>query len=718
MNLLPQNISRVGLTCHWFYKNEKGDPIALVVRYDLDNGKKRYQQYQLNAQGEWEEGSATPLPLFGIETVHGCHANQSVYIFEGEKCAQAAHNLNLPAVTTMRGAQQAHLADWSILAQCRHIKRFVVVPDNDEPGRAYAEVVCKEVKRACPFSEISIIELPLHNKGDDFVDWIKEQDSFLRDLWDGFGTIQEEYGINIALKFEAYVERNFISADTFFLRETVAKPIFEGDPEPLASKLTDVLPCPIETFPEPIREWIHGFAEQMQIPCDYLTASLLVYVGGLIGRKRGLRMRSGTDWIEYPNLWGLLVGRPSAMKSPAMQSMRGPFQVIADRANKDYEESIKSYELELAAYNIRKKGYEEVYKSKCKKSIEKGLLVYDQKFQCEEMPQKPKRKRYKTEDPTVEKLGEMFAENPQGMLLFRDEISGWLYSFEKTGRENDRQFFLESWSGKEDFDVDRISRGSLHVSALCLSIFGSIQPGPLSQYIRSAMKGGIGDDGLIQRFQVMVWPDVKADWDLVQGMLTPEQEARVQDLFDFIDKLQFDTDENPVFLYFTEEAQALFDIWQERHEKLLRKGDLPPHIESHLAKYKKLLPALCLILEHIHAAVRTEYPQEISYQTLEKAMTWLKYFESHACRIYGSGVNAIPKTAVELINRLQKGEIKEPFSVRDVYYSHHWSGLSNAAEVEEVVQFLVEKNYLKNAPVKTVGRTTIKYWVHPKVFEK
>lgn len=52
------------------------------------------------------------------------------------------------------------------------------------------------------------------------------------------------------------------------------------------------------------------------------------------------------------------------------------------------------------------------------------------------------------------------------------------------GHENDREFYLESWSGKGDYDVDRIGRGSLFVPALCVSIFGSIQPGPLSKHIR------------------------------------------------------------------------------------------------------------------------------------------------------------------------------------------------------------------------------------------
>jgi len=85
----------------------------------------------------------------------------------------------------------------------------------------------------------------------------------------------------------------------------------------------------------------------------------------------------------------------------------------------------------------------------------------NQEVHCHEevAPQEPKRKRHKTQDVTIEKLGELFMENPQGLLLYRDELPGWLYSFEKNGHENDREFYLECWGGKGDYDVDRIGRG-------------------------------------------------------------------------------------------------------------------------------------------------------------------------------------------------------------------------------------------------------------------
>src|SRR3712207_7707258 len=69
------------------------------------------------------------------------------------------------------------------------------------------------------------------------------------------------------------------------------------------------------------------------------------------------------------------------------------------------------------------------------------------------------------------------------------------------------RFSLESWDGKKPYHIDRIGRGSIHVPALCLSIFGGIQPGPLMSYVQDAISESEKADGLLQRFQVLVWPD-------------------------------------------------------------------------------------------------------------------------------------------------------------------------------------------------------------------
>jgi hypothetical protein len=43
-------------------------------------------------------------------------------------------------------------------------------------------------------------------------------------------------------------------------------------------------------------------------------------------------------------------------------------------------------------------------------------------------PEEPQERRFKSNDSTVEKLGDLLVHNPQGMLVFRDELIGLLAS--------------------------------------------------------------------------------------------------------------------------------------------------------------------------------------------------------------------------------------------------------------------------------------------------
>ena len=575
MRDLPEIVSRHDLEFYWIYKDEERGPKAIVARYPdpRRTAKKRFHQYRIDNDGKWVEGAPTPLPLYGVDTLPKSHSEEKVYIFEGERCATAAHHLELAAITSMMGSGRAADADWAILAKYRHINEFVLVPDNDIPGHKYIEIVFREIRKACPFSKISVCPLPSKDKGDDLIDWI--QANFLSMCkWDGFTSIAKPHSEHIKREFLAYVNQNLSDAEKYFEENEVEGITFEYPHEPIRETLIPVLPCPMDTLPVEVVNWINGFSMQMQISEDYLVAPFFVNIGSLIGRKRCLRVRQGTSWIEFPNAWGMLVGRSAMMKSPAMNAVINPLRILADRMFKKYKTAMKQYQGDLEAWKIRKKASEEVYKRNFKAVIEGTSedLKEEVKFHVEDMPEEPRERRYITQDATTAKLGELLLENPQGLLIHRDELSGWLKSFEKSGQENDRHFFLESWSGKQDFDVDRIGRGTLHIPALCFSIFGSIQPGPLSQYVRSTIQGGGDDDGFIQRFQFMVWPDPKETWELVSGISIADLELPIQKVFDCLDSLTFCSDGSPEILIFAEDSQKLFDEWQAEFERKIRSG--------------------------------------------------------------------------------------------------------------------------------------------------
>ena len=85
---------------------------------------------------------------------------------------------------------------------------------------------------------------------------------------------------------------------------------------------------------------------------------------------------------------------------------------------------------------------------------------------------------------------------------------------DRVGREGERGFYLQAWNGDAGYTVDRIGRGSIYVPAVCVSLFGNIQPARLRWYLSQTLEGGPADDGPFQRFQLLVWPDPPREWKL------------------------------------------------------------------------------------------------------------------------------------------------------------------------------------------------------------
>ena len=123
-------------------------------------------------------------------------------------------------------------------------------------------------------------------------------------------------------------------------------------------------------------------------------------------------------------------------------------------------------------------------------------------------------------------------------MLYRDELIGLLSSWEKEGHEGDRAFFLEAWNGYGSLTTDRISRGTVHTENLCISIFGNTQPAKLSRYLYNAIRG-IDNDGLLQRFQLLICPDDNRDWRLVDQIPDSASKQRVANIFEKLATMNF-----------------------------------------------------------------------------------------------------------------------------------------------------------------------------------
>jgi len=320
-------------------------------------------------------------------------------------------------------------------------------------------------------------------------------------------------------------------------------------------------------------------------------------------------------------------------------------------------------------------------------------------------------------DATFEALHQTMSENPSGILVIRDELTGWWSQLDRAGREGERAFCLQAWNGDTGHTIDRIGRGTIHVEACCMSMLGGIQPGRLRSYLVDALEDGPSNDGLIQRFQLLVWPDTAQDWTYVDR--APDQ-ASAQQAAEVFRALVAMKAEEPARFRFDADAQELFVAWLEELEVKIRGGELHPALISHLSKYRSLMPSLALLF-HLAETAGSSNAGTVSLASAKRAAAWCEYLESHARRVYSCIVTPQLRAARELADKIKRRRVGAEgfFSCRDVYLKG-WSGLDSPEAVKQASEVLQDAGWVRDLSGESGpfgGRPSNRYEVNPGVWE-
>ena len=488
-----------------------------------------------------------------------------------------------------------------------------------------------------------------------------------------------------------------------------------GDPLPVPTMLLPVESFDTELLPAALRAWVADIADRMQCPPDFPAVGAMVALSSVIGRKASIAPKRHDDWRVIPNLWGVVVGRPGVMKSPALSEVLKPLDRLEMLANDLHQEAMRDFEISAKLRAMtEKKVAGEAEKAVKKGDIEKARhLMMEAVDAIDDDPPEPR--RYKVTDASVEALGEILMSNPWGVLAYRDELNGLLRALDKEGQEGARAFYLQGYDGNQGYTFDRIGRGmNRRIPAVCVALLGGIQPGKLQAYIHDAVSGGAGDDGLLQRFGLMVWPDVGGQWKNVDRFPdTPARRAAFE-TFQRLDAMPPGTDPEtgepgPAVYRFTPEAQAEFDAWRRDFETALRSGEHHPAMESHLSKYRKLVPALALV------CALADGEEAVSRNSLLRALAWAVYLQSHAARAYGAGTGPQTDAALALLDKIKGGAVQDGFAVRDVYVKG-WAYLNTPESVKQAAAMLCDLGHLRRFDVKpgsSGGRPTATYRINP-----
>lgn len=604
---------KLQLARRWGYRNESGAVLGYVCRFNLPCGGKEvvplvWAVSSKTGECRWRWLSfPKPRPLYGLDRL-AANPNAQVIIVEGEKAADAGQErflgLGIPMTKLIvmawpGGGKAVKHVDFSPLAGRsvglwpdadqqiypeRHERAGVVMPFLEQPGTVAMLDVWKAIRDSA-----SSVKMILPPEG-------------VEDGWDLADALPQGFSLVV------HVKNSSVGPAT--LRQVSEPAVSENDRAPGAGApmqlqlrqskrpqgdqtrpqfgapidiFNSALPpqVPLRVLPDPIAAYAKDQAGLLGGDHSILGMTALVASAALI--DDGIKIqpkRMDPTWTESARLWVAVVGDPSTKKSPSISKAVLHVKRIEARLS----------DVNAAAYSDWK------YRHEQWKAAKKGREGQD----VPPEPEQPPIERLLVEDTTVEALSEVLKDNPRGVLCLQDELTGWFASMDAykggggKGANKDRAHWLEIFNGGRK-SIDRVTRGSVVVSNWSACMIGGIQPEMMRR-----IANGMGNDGLLQRFMVVVARSARKGEDRHPDHRSME---RFSALFDQLEALS--PSEQPVRM--TEEAHQVRERIEAFAEKMIRAFD-HPHMQAWLGKWEGLFARLVLTYHVIECAEENVYP--------------------------------------------------------------------------------------------------------------
>lgn len=366
---------------------------------------------------------------------------------------------------------------------------------------------------------------------------------------------------------------------------------------------------PFDAFPEMIQELIErSHASRLKFPKIYTSCGVLCATSCAIGNAYAVEFTR--EHVENAVLYMALVGGKGKNKSHPLTMTMRPLQEMDDEAYSRY----------LSLMGMYRDNQELPKKDRIKMD-------------------KPTRTRRIVGDITAEALASVMSENPRGLLLYNDELIGWIKAQNqyRSGNGSDAEMWLSLWSGKSH-DVTRKTSESYRITRPFVSVCGTIQPSIIPTLAENREANGFMDRILF------AWPqDIKIE---AIHEDDPEMDPEILESWSRVIRrivnIPFNGDPRHVRL--SPEAERKYIQWQnieaEKCNKLdgqrIRKTDDVSYNGIH-AKMESYCLRLSLILEVLSRGCDGTLDllnlSEISPESMSGALRMCEYFTSQAMEI-------------------------------------------------------------------------------------
>jgi hypothetical protein len=318
----------------------------------------------------------------------------------------------------------------------------------------------------------------------------------------------------------------------------------------------------------------------------------LAVLAAAIGTSRTIRLLRA--WQEPAVVWTAIIGESGTLKSPALDLVLRPVGRRQGQAIDRHREALA---------------------------------------QWGESGPRPVCERYVCQDTTIEALADRLADAPRGLLLARDELAGWLKSYDqyRGGKGGDVAHWL-AIHGARDLMMDRRTgeRQTIYVRRAAVSITGSIQP----DILRRVLSREHYESGLAARLLLAYPPRRAKCWR--EDDIDHTVEDVLRDTLDALYGLSLpEPDGEPKALPLSREARQLWIDWYDSHarEQAELTGDLAA-AASKLEGYAARLALVLCLARWASGPTGQPEPTAIDADSMRAGIMLARWFGYEARRVY------------------------------------------------------------------------------------
>lgn len=347
---------------------------------------------------------------------------------------------------------------------------------------------------------------------------------------------------------------------------------------------------PIEGMPVFLQDCINNYQKVYNLPRDFIAGSVIISTALAIGNKLELVGR----YNNVPILWLSIIGPVSSGKTEPLNRCLSFF------IKKDTD-SIRKYHKDLATY--------ESEMSKPKNERDEDIT-------------KPQCFQYILNDYTPEALSQVHSINKRGLMIYRDELKGWIDDFSRYGKSGEQSNMLSTFY-RTPTTYNRKGSPIINIEESCIFVAGSMQV----DLLHTLAADSRAENGFLSRI-CNVFPDQSEKQYYTNEELDPNV---MKEYYRYLDILVSVPDISTLRL--GAKATALYEAWFNRNVDQTNE-EVSGYLQGVYGKLDVISLRLAIIIHGMKLACDGETQREITPETMQTALDITEYFRATALKVY------------------------------------------------------------------------------------